>query len=506
MATWTRKQFLKNSLIAGGGALLASGCATSRDASGAVAAPAVARRGSANGDVRIAVVGLNGKGRGHVKNFMEVPGVRVVALCDADSQVLNKQVQQLAAKGEKVTAYTDFRKLLEDDSIDAVSIATPNHWHALMAVWACQAGKDVYVEKPVSHNVWEGRKIVEAARKHGRIVQAGTQSRSDEALQEAFAYIRAGNVGKVQWARGVCYKPRASIGKTSGPQPVPAHIDYDLWTGPAKLEPPRRNSPERGSVHYDWHWFWNYGGGDIANQGIHEMDMCRWALGQEALPPTVMSIGGRFGYDDDAETPNTMITVFGYEPAPLIFEVRGLPRRAGEKAMDAYRGVRIGMSVQCEGGYFAGGANGGFIYDHNGSRMKQFTSAGGGGHYANFIAAVRSRKEAELNGPVEGGHLSSALCHLGNISYRLGTEQPVATARESVEAHEPMRDSFNRMLEHLEANGVPTRTTPVVAGPTLKLVPREERFVSAANYDLGYWGNTMLRREYRHGFVLPDVV
>jgi len=506
MKTWTRKEFLKNSLIAGGGVLLTSACSTSGGVQKSAGAPAIARSGRPNGDIRVAVVGLNGKGDNHIKKFRELPGVRVVALCDVDSRVLGKYVQEFADRGEKVAAFADYRKLLEQQDIDAVSIATPNHWHALMAVWACQAGEDVYVEKPVSHNVWEGRKIVEAARTYKRIVQTGTQSRSDEALQQAFAFIREGNLGKIQWARGVCYKPRPSIGKTSGPQPVPAHIDYDLWTGPAKLEPPRRNSAEWGSVHYDWHWFWNYGGGDIANQGIHEMDMCRWALGEEGLPPTVTSIGGRFGYDDDAETPNTMISVFGYEAAPLIFEVRGLPRRSGEKAMDAYRGVRIGMSVQCEGGYFAGGANGGFIYDHAGNRVKQFTSAGGGGHYANFIAAVRSRKESELTAPIEGGHLSSALCHLGNISYRLGTEQTAEAAVRAGEAYEPARDSLSRMLEHLEANGVATKETRLVTGPLLEVVPGGERLVSRTNYDVGYWANTMLRREYREPFVLPDVV
>ncbi|MGH7959210.1 MAG: Gfo/Idh/MocA family protein, partial [Opitutaceae bacterium] len=418
MKTRTRREFLKTSLAGGSAALLLHHRG----------AAAVAKSGSANGDIRMAIVGFRGKGAGHIERFRKLPGVRVVALCDVDREVLALNVKKFTDRGEKVAAYVDYRKLLEDSSIDAVAIATPNHWHSLMSIWACQAGKDVYVEKPISHNVWEGRKAVEAAVKYNRIVQAGTQSRSDEALQEAFAYIQAGKLGKIQWVRGLCYKERGSIGKTSGPQQVPSHIDYDLWSGPAPLDPPRRNSPTRGPIHYDWHWFWNYGGGDIANQGIHEMDMCRWVLGQKGFPSAVMSFGGRFGYEDDAETPNTQIAVYDYEPAPLIFEVRGRPRKTGENAMDAYRGIRVGLTVQCEGGYFAGGANGGGVYDSAGKKMKQFSSSGGEGHGANFIAAMRSRKTSDLTAPVEVGHVSSALCHLGNISYRLGKN----TANEAI--------------------------------------------------------------------------
>ncbi|MGH7946594.1 MAG: Gfo/Idh/MocA family protein, partial [Opitutaceae bacterium] len=385
----TRREFLKTSLVGGSVVLL----------SRPRGAAAIANGGSPNGDIRIAVVGFRGKGYTHIEQFRKISGVRVVALCDVDREVLASNVKKFTDRGEKVAAHVDYRKLLDDASIDAVAIATPNHWHALMSIWACQAGKDVYLEKPISHNVWEGRKAVEAAVKYKRIVQAGTQSRSDEALKEAFAYIHAGKLGKIQWARGLCYKERASIGKTSGPQPVPSHLDYDLWSGPAPLEPPRRNSPSRGPIHYDWHWFWNYGGGDIANQGIHEMDMCRWVLGQQGFPPAVMSFGGRFGYEDDAETPNTQIAVYDYEPAPLIFEVRGLPRKTGERAMDAYRGIRVGLTVQCEGGYFAGGANGGGVYDKDGKKVRQFSGPGGDAHQANFIAAMRSRKTSDLAAP-----------------------------------------------------------------------------------------------------------
>lgn len=469
-------------------------------------APAIGRKGSANGDIRVGVVGFNDKGQTHIETFGKMKGVRVAALCDVDSEVLAKQVKAFGDRGEAVATYRDFRDLLEDSSVDAVAIATPNHWHSLMTIWACQAGKDVYVEKPLSHNVWEGRKAVEAARKYNRIVQAGTQSRSDDALRQALAYIGAGNLGKIQWVRGLCYKSRESIGKTSGPQPVPATIDYDLWSGPAPLVAPRRNSAKNGAVHYDWHWFWEYGGGDIANQGIHEMDLCRWVLGQQGLPPAVFCTGGRFSYEDDAETPNTQIAIFHYEPAPLIFEVRGLPRKAGEHAMDAYRGVRVGITVQCEHGYFSGGAGGGGVYDNSGKKVKQFSGPGGGEHQANFIACVRSRNATALNAPVEECHISSSLCHLANFSYRLGQEKPNRVIRDAVMSHEPTKESFARMLDHLGANNVDIARTPAVIGPRLTVASGSESFVMREKYDVGFWGNTLIKREYRAPFVVPENV
>lgn len=496
MKTWSRKDFIKTSLIGTGAALL---CPRSI---GASFLPA----GSPNGDIRVAVVGLHGKGATHVESFRNIPGVRVVALCDVDSNVLARHVKKFSDRGVKVAAYVDYRRLLDDSSIDAVVIATPDHWHALMAIWGCQAGKDVYLEKPVSHSVWEGRKIIEAAQKYRRIVAAGTQSRSDPALQEAFAYLKSGHLGKIQWVRGLCYKPRESIGRTSGPQAVPSNLDYDLWSGPAPLTAPRWNSPKKGSVHYDWHWFWNYGGGDISNQGAHEMDMCRWVLGEKGFPRAVTSIGGRFGYEDDAETPNTQIAMFDFETAPLIFEVRGLPRQTGMKAMDAYRGIRIGITVQCENGYFSGGTSGGGLYDSEGRKIKQFSSGGGWDHQANFIAAMRSRKESTLTAPIEGGHLSSALCHIANISYRLGRDTSNHAIHEAMQGHPQFQDTLERMTQHLQSNGVRTADVPSVLGPQLKLVSGKESFETNEKYDIGYWANTLLADQYRPPFVVPENV
>ena len=498
MHHWTRKEFLKASLVGGTAAALTS----------ARMYGATAPTGSANEDVRIAIVGINGKGGAHIKDFKKTPGCKIVALCDVDSQVLAKRVAELAKDHISVKTYADYRKLLEDKSIDAVVIATPNHWHSLMTIWGCQAGKDVYVEKPLSHNIWEGRKAVEAATKYNRIVQGGTQSRSSEELKRAAAYLREGKLGKIQWARGLCYKDRPNIGKTTGPQKVPAHLDYDLWSGPAPLIAPRRNSPENGTIHYDWHWFWNYGGGDIANQGIHQMDICRWMIGAEGLPPSAMCIGGRFGYDDDGETPNTQVAVLNYEPAPIIFEVRGLPSKKGMKTVDRYRTVRgVGVVVQCENGYFAPGeTGGGVVYDNNHKKIDTFAGQGGMGHQANFIAAVKSRKSADLNGKIENLHFSSCLCHFANISYRLGAEKSNDAIRDAVGSHELTREAFARMTDHLKANDVNVAATPSVIGPLVKLAIGSERFESKERYDVGYWANAMLAREYRKPFVVPETV
>jgi len=485
----SRREFLMSS-VAGG-----------VSAWGALSSPAWAAPQGANGDIRVAVVGVKGQGNYHIRLFGKVPGVRLVALCDIDETILDKRAAELAAQGVQVAKYTDVRKLLENKDIDAISIATPNHWHSLIAVWACQAGKDVYCEKPISHNVWEGRRVVEAAAKYNRIVQAGTQSRSDEALLELAAYLRGGQLGNILRALGFCYKPRPSIGKVAGPQPIPPGVHYDLFCGPSPLVPLRRKE-----LHYDWHWVWGTGNGDIGNQGIHEMDMCRWMLGEESLPPRVFSIGGRFGYDDDAETPNTLISVFDYAAAPLIFEVRGLPAKAGANYMDHYRGVRIGVSIECEHGYFTGGAGGGIVYDNDGKRIKPLPSAGGGQHIPNFIQAVRSRNPQDLKAPILGGHLSSALCHLGNVSYRLGAAVPFAELKAQTASRADVAETVDRFGSHLAANGLDLEEVAPTLGPVLDIVPADERFASQSEYDTGAWANRLVRDDYRPPFVMPEKV
>ena len=406
----------------------------------------------------------------------------------------------------KVAKYTDYRKLLEDKNIDAVVLATPNHQHSLMTIWGLQAGKDVYVEKPLSHNIWEGRQALEAAKKYSKnIVQAGTQNRSSEDIVDAIAFVKSGQIGKIKWARGLCYKTRDSIGRTTGATPVPANINYDLWTGPADLVPPHRNSPKNGPVHYDWHWFWNYGGGDISNQGIHQMDVARWFLGEPGLPPSVMSFGGRFGYQDDAETPNTLISVFNYEKAPLIFEVRGLPMKAGMRAMDKFMGTDIGVVVQCENGHVTIGGNGGaVVYGSDNKVIQKFAKNTLGQHRANFVKAIQNRKV--VHGVIQEAHFSSALCHLGNISYLVGAEKSNAALAEAVRSNKNTQDSFARMLDHLKANNVDTDASKTIVGPLLKIDGANERFVGPEKEIVAAANKSpILKRAGRGAFAIPEI-
>lgn len=448
----------------------------------------------ANDDIRMAVVGFNGRGQDHLKELSQLKGVRIVALCDVDSKVLGREIQRFKDRNLDVQGYTDIRKLLGNADIDAISIATPNHWHSLAAVWAIQAGKDVYVEKPVSHNVWEGRQVVNAARKHDRIVQTGTQCRSSTGLQEAMAWLHEGNLGKIIRARGLCYKRRPSIGKTTGPQTVPEGIDYDVWTGPAPMEPLRRKK-----LHYDWHWVWPTGNGDLGNQGIHQMDIARWALGENALSPSVFSFGGRLGYEDDGTTPNTLVVYHEYKNAPLIFEVRGLPEKTDSQKMDQYRGASIGVVVDCEHGYVViPNYNTANVFDKDGKQIKTFK--GDASHFQNFLTAVRSRKSSDLHADILEGHLSSALCHTGNISYRLGQQMPPGELREKIKGNADAVESLGRMQEHLEVNNVDLAKTPATLGVFLKMDPKTERFTG------DHAANKMLTREYRAPFVVPKNV
>jgi predicted dehydrogenase len=342
--------------------------------------------------------------------------------------------------------------------------------------------------------VWEGRRVVEVSRQLNRIVQAGTQSRSSRGILEGIQWVREGHIGKILRARGLCYKPRPSIGKVDGPQPIPPGIDYDLWCGPAPMEPLMRKK-----LHYDWHWVWPTGNGDLGNQGIHQMDLARWALGESALSPRVLSVGGRLGYVDDGTTPNTFIVFHDYPTAPLIFEVRGLPSGAGSKEMDKYRGVSIGVVVDCEGGTMViPNYSSATILDKDGAEIKKFS--GSSSHFANFIDAVRSRKPGDLHAPILEGHLSSALCHTGNISYRLGKTQSPDEMREAVKGNKDLAESLGRMEEHLGANNVDLKQTPATLGAALKMDPLTERFIGSPEAD------QLLTRDYRKPFVVPAKV
>ena len=451
----------------------------------------------ANDAVRVGVIGIRSKGAQHIEMFRQVPGVRVVALCDADQEILNREVAKFTSRNETVAGYQDLRKLLDDKQVDAVAIATPNHWHSLAAIWACQAGKDVYVEKPVSHTVWEGQKLVEAARKYNRIVQAGTQNRSDVGFRQAVEYIRQGNIGKILYAHGVWFKERVSIGRVTEPQPIPGSVDYNLWTGPAKMQPLMRKR-----LHYDWHWFWEYGDGEMANIGIHQIDDCRFALDITDYPRRVWSVGGRFLFDDDGETPNTQMAIFDYD-IPVIIEVRNLYRAKGQRAMDHVRGTRDGNVIQCEGGYFVGGRGGGSIYDNDKKRIQQFPGDGGGLHQENFINAVRSRRRQDLHGDIEQGHISSALCHIANISHRIGRESDPEEIKAAAGNGAKAQEVLATVFDHLLKNEVDLKKNPLTLGPWLEWDAKAEKCTGP----FAKKANKFLKREkYRKPFVISDTV
>lgn len=498
MTSHSRRTFLKTSALAAAGALLPS--------------RSWGQLLGSNSDIRVAVIGLNGRGQAHLASLSRIEGVRVVALCDVDTAVLERVKPKV--NGGNVRTYTDIRKLLEAPDIDAVTIATPNHWHSLAGIWAMQHGKDVYVEKPVSHEVWEGRQLRNAAKQYNRVVQAGMQIRSGEGLQEAVQWVRAGNLGKIKAARGFCYKRRDSIGLCGGPQKPPATLDYDLWSGPAPLVPPHRNT-RNGTVHYDWHWFWLYGNGDVGNQGIHQMDVARWFLGEPTLPRHTLSIGGRLGYVDDGETPNTQVIIHDYATAPLIFEVRGLPSHAGVASagtdprlqqgghssdMDRYRGVSIGNVIDCDGGsiivpdYFKATA-----VDKDGKVIREFS--GHDRHMQNFIDVVRSRKMSELYGPISEGEPSSALCHLGNISHRVGHTMSDEDIKEHIRSDAALTEAYGRMVEHLRANNVNLGKTPLTFGVPLAVDAANEKFKGPG----ADRANRLLTRNYRKPFVVPNL-
>jgi predicted dehydrogenase len=530
MKSLTRRAFLKSTLTTGAAVDLLQSAAFGQGSSNS----------SANNTIRIAVVGLggidviggvSGRGRRLMDTLGKVPDVRIAALCDVDQAILDHSVQEFKNRGQSVAAYTDVRKLLEDQTIDAVVIATPNHWHALATIWACQAGKDVYVEKPPSHNIWEGRQMVAAARKHGRIVQVGTQSRSSVLLREAFESLRGGQLGSVRFAHALVYRPRKSLGSVSSPTPVPSTVDYDLWCGPAPKGPLLRKQ-----LHYEWHWFWPTGNGEIGNNGIHVIDICRWGLGRatsseryDEAPPRVMSWGGRFAFNDCGQTANTQIAWFDYQPAPLICEVRNVCVGQGTDAAGKFRsrngGIVIdcengwltlnestgrrrtdgGIVIDCEGGYLAGDASGLTLFDRQGAKIKDLAPSPAFdlevAHMTSFLSAVRSRKRAELTAEALEGHRSASCCHLANISYRLGQQARPEAVQERVHGNPELLDAFERCREHLRANGVNLGATPSALGSWLTFDPLQEQFVG----ELAEQADPLLRREYREPFVVPKV-
>jgi predicted dehydrogenase len=407
-----------------------------------------------NDRLRIAVIGVNGRGKTHIEEIMglsQKANVEVAVLCDPDMNVLQARGGEFEKTyGRKVLIEQDFRKTLEDKTIHAVTVAAPNHWHALMTIWACMAGKDVYVEKPATHNIYEGKKMIEAAYKYNRIVQHGVQLRSSVAIREAIKHLEDGLIGRVYMSRGLVYRWRPDIGD-KGISPTPAGLNYDLWCGPAPMRPFTRNL-----VHYNWHWHWNYGNGDVGNQGIHETDLCMWGLGVDTLPERITSMGGKFLFDDCKEVPEIQSSIYHFpkEKKIIQFEVRNWCTNLED-------GAGVGNIFYGDKGYMVV-KNYGTYETYLGEKREKGPSRSENGeltlHFQNWFDAIRARDMSIQNGPVQTGHLASSLAHLGNISYRLGRQ--------------------------------------------LEFDPVAERFIGEGESE----ANSMLSRDYRAPYLLPEIV
>ncbi len=481
MSGMTRRRFLKTTLASAATITLAGTKSTGRIL-------------GANDRIRIAVAGLNGRGGSHVDAWTKIPGVELAYLIDPDTRTWGKRLKQAGDKARPKTV-KDVREALQDQELQAISIATPNHWHALMTIWACEAGKDVYVEKPCSHNVHEGRIAVDMARKHKRIVQHGTQGRTEGGWANVVEVVKSGKYGKLLISRGLCYKDGGTGHTTRGdigfkePKAPPSELDFNIWLGPAKEQPYHENL-----VHYRWHWFWEFGNGDIGNQGVHEMDKARWAIPGATLPKTVLSFGGRLGPKDQGEVARTQVALFDFGDTQLIFEVRGRPSKP-------YLGEGVGNVLHFEDGYIAKGQ----FHPKNGGKPEPLPKMDvkrgpGSGHFANFIQAVRSRRVEDLNADILQGHYSAALIHMANASYRLGEEVPFNPQTKAFGDNKDAYEALARMEEHLKESSIKLEDSKYIVGRKLTVEPKEERIAGDEA------ANRLLTREYRKPFAVPEKV
>ncbi len=490
MSGHSRRSFLKTTAAAAASGIVANFAIAGTKGSGKIL--------GANDTVRVAVAGIHGRGGSHINAFAGMKNVQVAYLVDPDMRTWSSKVKAVERKaGNTPQCFQDVRKMLERKDVDAVSVATCNHWHSLITVWACQAGKDVYVEKPCSHNVFEGRKCVEAARRYNRMVQHGTQSRSSTAIAAVAEAIKSGKYGKLLVAKGYCCKPRWSIGYKPVAEP-PKELDFNLWLGPAPMQPYHENL-----VHYNWHWFWDTGNGDMGNQGVHQMDICRWCIPNATLPKSVISMGGRWvngpDFKDQGETPNFELNVYDFDGTLLVFETRGLVARKNKEGKDPFP-FKVGCDFFLEAGkiigttfYPKGKDKGEPVSTKNTPKRTE--------HFANFIDCVRSRKREELNADILEGHLSSALCHLGNISYRMGHQVSFAEMRKTMGDNQHVRDSVQAVEDNLKGVlEIDVAKTTCCQGPQLPFDAKAEKFVGNTAAD------QLLTRKYRAPFVVPEKV
>lgn len=439
----------------------------------------------ANERINVAVCGIKSRGSSHIGGHGRQKNVCISHLVDPDSRLYEGRKKFVTNKFKNTPeCVQDVRLVLDNKDVDVISIATPNHWHSLMSIWACQAGKDVYVEKPLSHNLFEGRKLVEAAKKYNCMVQHGTQNRSLRKWSDLANEIASGKRGKLEVALGTCHKRRKSIG-FKDPTSPPSELDFDVWTGPASKEKYHENL-----VHYNWHWFWNYGNGDIGNQGVHQMDIARWMIPGAVWPKKIICLGGRFGYKDQAETANTQLAIFDYGESLLVFDVRGLEGK-----------TNMGVSNHVYFDQNAKQTNAQSRETHGIKNIKDpLADRGDVDIFENFIQAVRSRKEVDLDAHVYEGHVSSGLCHLANVSYRLGEKTSFRKKTKPFGNNPKASEYFERMQEHLKDNGLKLEETDYIVGRTLAFDASTESIKGDEE------ANQLLSRQYRPPYMVPDKV
>jgi predicted dehydrogenase len=453
-----------------------------------------------NEKLNLGFIGTGDRANELLRQFGEHSDARVAALCDPDEA-------RLDATGRKhrgAKKYRDLRQLLSDKNVDAVVIATCNHWHALAAIWACQAGKDIYVEKPLSHNHWEGQQVVRAARKHDRVVQIGTQQRSDPVQAEIkdFLHDKQG-LGPIKYVQVCRFGERKPIGRRSMPLKPPASVDYNLWLGPANDEPIYRDK-----FHYDWHWEWNTGNGEMGNWGVHVLDDAINVVLRDRVPfpLKVAAAGGRVLWKDAGETPNVSFVYYDTGTTPLMYAMSNLPAGPGSEKGLEYKGVQSGYVVYGEGGYYAGGRGGGAAYDNAGNLIRRFKGDSGAKHTRNFVDAVFAHDRSRLNAEVQIGHQSTAWCNLANVAIEaVGKNDALKYRRDSAEAiargFAPWGALISMMEEHLAKNAVDI-TSAFSLSPIFEFNAEQEQFVGGGDEQLA---NQFLRRQYRSEFAVPAI-
>ena len=452
---------------------------------------------SANDRVRIAVVGLNGRGKAHIDGWLNADNVEIAYLVDPDSQVLAEKMKYLEKKQKgKVTAkpIADVRTALEDKSLDAISIATPNHWHSLMTIWGAQAGKHVYVEKPMSHDVIEGKHVVEAQKKYGVVIQHGTQRRSNAGIAGLHEALKSGKLPKLKIAYGYACKPRVGIG-TKKAEAHPSHLDWDLWKGPAVIDQFHANL-----VHYNWHWFWPTGNGELNNQGAHQLDVARWALDDDQTHPVrVMGMGGRFQWDDQGETPNTMFSMAEYPNGQKVFfNVRNVNYKGYKQQIYNEYYLEDGSVITGEGKYM--------IRRPGSEKAEPLKLDKGkvtpGGCYGSFIKAVRASDPSMANGTALEAHYSCVLGHLMNNSYRLGKQIPFDAVAAKFGDNADAAEHFEKLHSIMQDGvGMPVDKEQYNVGPMLQFDPASERHTG----DMAEQANALLKSPSNKAFQIPDL-